>query len=101
VVPLLLGWGHEILGSFGSTWSGTLTRTIWCPLMGRISLLPWCTCMGGTIPFAMAAMRMTVGNQAQRSFSYLYLANVIGAILGTLVPAFLLIEMFGFRERSA
>jgi spermidine synthase len=99
VVPLLLGWGHEILGNLGKhlvwdSYAYYLASGLWI----AISLLPWCTCMGATIPFAMAAMRMTVGNQAQRSFSYLYLANVVGAILGTLVPAFLLIEMFGFRS---
>jgi spermidine synthase len=61
------------------------------------ALLPWCTCMGATFPFAMAAIRRLHGKDSEHSFSYLYLANVLGAILGTLIPAFALIELFGFR----
>ena len=38
--------------------------------------------------------------ESGHSFSYLYLANVMGAVLGTLVPAFFLIELFGFEGRS-
>ena len=62
-----------------------------------VALLPWCTCMGATFPFAMAAIRRMHGEDSQHSFSYLYLANVLGAILGTLIPAFVLIELLGFR----
>jgi len=62
-----------------------------------ISLLPWCTCMGATFPFAMAAIRRLSFSESRQSFSYLYLANVLGAILGTLVPAFILIELLGFH----
>src|SRR5579862_2102857 len=45
-----------------------------------LSLLPWCTCMGATFPFAMAAIRRLSWSESQQSFSYLYLANVLGAI---------------------
>jgi spermidine synthase len=62
-----------------------------------VALLPWCTCMGATFPFAMAAIRRMHGEDSEHSFSYLYLANVLGAILGTLIPAFVLIELLGFR----
>src|SRR5208337_5537664 len=61
------------------------------------SLLPWCTCMGATFPMAMCAIRKTSATGTQQSFSYLYLSNVLGAIVGTLVPAYFLIEMLGFR----
>lgn len=37
------------------------------------------------------------GEDSEHSFSFLYLANVLGAILGTLIPAFVLIELLGFR----
>ncbi|HMD70226.1 MAG TPA: hypothetical protein VKF41_02725, partial [Bryobacteraceae bacterium] len=57
----------------------------------------WCTCMGATFPFAMAAIRRLAPGGSERSFSYLYVANVLGAILGTLVPAFVLIELYGFH----
>ncbi len=97
-VPAILRWGHQLIeGQSGQlVWNSSsyyLTSCLWVAL----ALLPWCTCMGATIPLAMAAMQSTVTENAERSFSYLYLANVVGAILGTLVPAFFLIEMLGFR----
>ena len=52
--------------------------------------------MGATFPFAMAAIRRMRAGASEHSFSFLYLANVLGAIAGTLVPAFVLIELFGF-----
>ena len=55
-------------------------------------LLPATAAMGATIPLGMLAIRR------RTSFSYLYLANVLGAIGGALVPAFVLIELFGFRD---
>lgn len=45
----------------------------------------------------MSVIRKTCPSASERSFSFLYLANVIGALLGTLVSAFLLIELLGFR----
>jgi predicted membrane-bound spermidine synthase len=62
-----------------------------------LSMLPWCTCMGATFPFAMAAIRRSAPEESSRSFSYLYLANVMGAIIGTLLPAYVLIELLGFQ----
>ncbi len=62
-----------------------------------VTLLPWCTCMGATFPLLMAAIRQAAPATSERSFSYLYLANVFGAFLGTIVSAFILIELLGFR----
>jgi spermidine synthase len=61
-------------------------------------LIP-CLCMGATLPLAMAAVR-AAGIRDERSFSRLYLANVLGAALGTASCAFALIEIFGFRGVS-
>ena len=61
-----------------------------------IALLPWCTLMGATVPVAMQAIGQTLPAESQRSFSYLYTANVAGAVIGTTVPL-LLIELLGFR----
>ena len=36
-------------------------------------------------------------NGSERSFSYLYLANVLGAVVGATIPL-LLIELYGFRN---
>lgn len=62
-----------------------------------VTLLPWCTCMGSTFPLLMAAIRQTARPTSERSFSYLYLANVLGAFLGTMISAFVLIELLGFQ----
>jgi predicted membrane-bound spermidine synthase len=62
-----------------------------------LALLPFCTTMGATFPLAMTALRHLPRERSERTFSYLYVANVIGATSGTLVSAFLLIELFGFR----
>jgi spermidine synthase len=61
-----------------------------------VSLLPWCTLMGATVPVAMQAIAQTIPAESRRSFSYLYSANVGGAVFGTLIPLFL-IELLGFR----
>jgi MFS family permease len=52
--------------------------------------------MGATIPIAMLAIRNSFPQEAPRSFSYLYLANVSGAVAGAIVPL-LLIEVAGFH----
>ena len=95
VVPGLLHFGYELLSRGELAWDSSLYYLAsggWVAL----SLLPWCTCMGATFPLAMAAIRRTTSAESQRSFSYLYLSNVLGAVLGTLIPAFFLIEMLGF-----
>ena len=97
-VPAELAWGHRLLESMtaqnayssGSYYlaSGILVAVI---------LLPWCTCMGATFPLAMSAIRSCQRFESQRSFSFLYLANVIGAVAGAIAPLFL-IELYGFRS---
>ena len=62
-----------------------------------ITLVPWCACMGATFPLAIAAIGQNRRPKAARSFSYLYLANILGATAGTVGPLFL-IELFGFRR---
>lgn len=59
------------------------------------ALIPWCACMGATFPFAMAAIRERLAGESERSFSYLYLGNVLGAVTGAVVPL-LMIEELGF-----
>ncbi len=80
--------------------------------MGLVQLLPgvglsgsrwccylFCTAMGATFPLAMAGIRGAfLQRESPRSFSYLYVANVLGAMAGTLVSAFLFIELMGFSR---
>ena len=63
-----------------------------------LTLVPWCTCMGSTFPLLMAAIKKTHPAASQRSFSYLYAANVFGALLGVLGSAVVVIELLGFTK---
>src|SRR5579863_5156926 len=85
LVPLLLNFGYQMLmhGENQPAWNSSLyylAAGSWV----TFSMLPWCTCMGATFPLAMAAIRKTSHTGSEHSFSYLYLSNVLGAILGTL-----------------
>jgi spermidine synthase len=96
-VPMEMGWAKSYLQNSASDLSASSLHYYWIVSLWIISiLLPWCTCMGATFPLAMAAMRKLT-TSSQRSFSFLYLANVLGAVVGALLPAFVLIELFGFR----
>ena len=94
-VPALLGLGRALLDS-------TLQALLWGSsayylCVGAylaVVMLPWCICMGATTPLAMGAIR-NLRRGSPRTFSYLYLANVIGATVGTIVSAFFLIELLG------
>jgi spermidine synthase/MFS family permease len=96
VVPALLRGGHALLAAQAETvsWRSPgyhLASGMWVVL----AMLPFCALMGATFPTAMAALRRGAG--AERSFSYLYLANVLGALAGTVASGFLLIELLGLR----
>jgi len=97
LVPLQLRWGHHILESISgqsgiSSGSFYLVAGAWLAL----TLIPWCACMGATIPLAMFAIRRQFASESQRSFSFLYVANLVGAVIGALLPL-LFIEAFGFH----
>ena len=53
-----------------------------------VTLIPWCAFMGATFPVAMFAMPMQAHEGSGRTFSYLYVANVLGAVTGALIPLF-------------
>ncbi len=93
-VPYELAWGRDLLRGLGS--SSSFAYYLFSGAWVGISLVPWCACMGATIPFAMLAIRSSYQQEAPRSFSYLYLANVLGATTGATLPL-LLIEIFGFH----
>jgi spermidine synthase len=94
VVPLELHWGRGFTEQLGqsSSFSFYIVSGVW--VAG--ALLPWCACMGATIPVGMQAIAEAGMAESKRAFSYLYLANVTGAVAGTVVPLFL-IELLGFR----
>jgi len=96
-VPVQMDWARNYLENSGGDLSVSSLQYYWIAgLLLSLILLPWCTCMGATFPLAMAAIRR-LSPSSRRSFSFLYLANVLGAVVGALLPAFVLIEIFGFR----
>jgi spermidine synthase len=97
VVPLQLSFGHRLLEKMTS--QAAVSSAAYYFASGTwlaLTLVPWCACMGATIPFVMFAIRAEAGRESRRSFSFLYLANVIGAIAGA-VLAPVLIELGGFH----
>lgn len=99
LVPLELKAGRVLVQDFSSfaAWQSSryyLLVGAWIAL----TLLPWCTCMGSTVPLLMAVIKKHGQPQSQRSFSFLYMANVLGALFGTLASAFVLIELIGFTR---
>jgi len=97
-VPYFLSLGRQLLQQ---TIIHTFLSPAWHYLLAAIwltvTLVPWCACMGATFPFAMLAIRNRLDTQSDRSFSYLYLANVLGAVAGAIIPL-LLIELLGFHR---
>jgi len=94
-VPKLFAGGENILLAGGETDSpGYLCLSA---LVLAASLLPWCVCMGATFPFMMAYLREQERDQT-KGFSFLYLANVLGAMSGTLLAAVVYVELLGFQH---
>jgi spermidine synthase len=95
VVPKLFARGEHLLLSSGET--NSLQYLSLSAVVLAVSILPWCVCMGATFPFMMAYIREC--NQDERqSFSFLYLANVLGAMSGIFFTAIISIEMLGFHH---
>ncbi len=97
-VPVQLLWGHRLL-----EWTAeraALSSAAYYLASGAcvaLTIIPWCACMGATIPLAMFAIRSDSRYETRRSFSLLYLANVSGAVFGAICPLFL-IELHGFHR---
>ena len=98
VVPAELAWGHRLLEGLAdragvSSAAYYLISGVWL----AATMVPFCACMGATIPVAMFAISSRQQEGDRRSFSFLYLANVLGAVLGSFLPL-LLIEPYGFHK---
>jgi spermidine synthase len=94
-VPELFALGERLLLSSGQT--DSFRYLFLSALVLGFSILPWCLFMGATIPFIMAYVREQDARSAD-SFSYFYLANVLGAMTGCLLTAILFVELFGFKQ---
>lgn len=97
LVPLEFAWGSSLLEKFAG--GATVSSGAFYLLSGAwlaFALIPWCACMGATIPLGMFAIRSGARDQSDRSFSFLYIANVMGAVAGA-GAALVLIEAYGFH----
>ncbi|KJR43268.1 spermidine synthase with an [Candidatus Magnetoovum chiemensis] len=94
-VPVLFNSSQALLLSAGQM--NSIAYLFLSAVFLVISILPWCVFMGFTFPFMMSFVREIDKTQTS-SFSFLYLANVIGAMSGTLISALVLIEVMGFRK---
>jgi len=93
--PWFFSIGERLLLSTGEM--NSITYLSASALILAVSILPWCLCMGATLPFMMACVRER-DPENTKSFSYLYLANVLGAMCGTLMTALVLVELLGFHH---
>jgi spermidine synthase/MFS family permease len=96
--PGLFALGRHCLLAAGQT--DSFRYLFLSALVLAASILPWCVCMGATFPWMMAYVREEQAQNAD-SFSYLYFANVLGAMTGTILTAFVLVETMGFRHTLA
>lgn len=95
VVPELFALGERLLLSSGG--GNSFQYLSLSALVLALSILPWCVFMGATFPLMMAYIRERK-DAATDSFSYLYVANVLGAMAGTFLTAVAFIELFGFHN---
>ena len=94
VVPTLFLFGHQWLLSFGQTSSAAYIGLSAVVLF--LTLLPWCFLMGTTIPLIIEHINQPV-TKDKTVFSFLYLANTFGALVGVFFTAGVFIELFGFH----
>jgi len=94
-VPKIFVFGENLLlpvGEMDSTQYLLLSAVVIA-----MSILPFCTAMGTTFPLMMAFVRQR-SSDPSNSFSFLYLANLAGALCGTLLTPLVLVELLGFRN---
>jgi spermidine synthase len=95
VVPKLFAIGEHILLNAGQT--NSFPYLFLSAAVLAVAILPWCVFVGATFPLMMAFVRER-DRENTESFSYLYLANVLGAMCGTILTAVVLIEVLGFHR---
>jgi spermidine synthase len=95
VVPKLFVVSERILLPTGQM--DSFNYLLLSALALAISIFPWCVCMGTTFPFMMGYVREMDARNTE-SFSFLYLANVLGAMTGTFYTAIVLVEKLGFHH---
>lgn len=91
-VPFAFDAGYTALLGYGSVDSSSYL--LLTSLITFAALLVPCILIGATMPLMMKALEKTSADQ--KNFGLLYLANLIGALLGCILPL-VLIEAYGFQ----
>lgn len=99
-VPAGIDFGQRFLSTAAGVPSGSTSHYLVSGLCLAIVMLPFCAAMGTTFPLAMWAIRRAQPERSESSFSFLYLANVLGAAVGTLLSALVMIELLGLKHTA-
>ncbi len=91
-VPYFFKKGYLFLLDSGQMQSGSYL--LYSCLFITIILLPVCTLIGSTFPFLMRCIQNN--EKEDRIFSFLYYANLCGALIGCVLPG-VSIELYGFQ----
>jgi len=87
-VPRLFALGERVLLRLGE--ANSVSYLFSSGVAIALSIFPWCVFMGATFPLVMAYVKEQ-DRTSEKSFSFLYLANVFGAMFGALSTATALI----------
>ena len=98
VSPLVLALAHQVyLGTAGAfRLSGAASVGVRFGLAAVVLLIPT-TLMGGTLPVLTRAFMGRDRNELRRSLGLLYGVNTLGAMVGTALAGFFLVEYLGIR----
>src|SRR6266446_457512 len=98
ISPLVLGLAHRLyLGVAGALQlTGAVSVALRFGLAVLVLLVPT-TLMGGTLPVLTRAFMGTDRGELKRSLGLLYSLNTLGAVVGTALAGFFLIELVGIR----
>src|SRR5436190_1296900 len=98
VSPLVLALAHRVYVAAAGAWqlSGTASVALRFGLAALVLLVPP-TLMGGTLPVLTRAFMGADRAALQPSLGRLYGLNTLGAVLGTALAGFFLIEYVGIR----
>ena len=95
VVPHLFTFGETLLLPLGEV--NSTKYLFFSALILGASIFPFCFAMGTTYPFMMSFVQESKLGE-RTSFSFLYLANGIGATLGTIITTVFLVEKLGLSN---
>src|SRR3989454_9731019 len=96
--PLVLAIAHRIYVGTAAALAldGAASLALRFALAGGVLLIPT-TLMGGTLPVLTRAFTGADRSELQRSLGLLYGLNTLGAVVGTALAGFFLIEFVGVR----